>query len=233
MSVVPFTTYNLYFALRLLGEEERVFRVARALAIAAIVLGISAGLLLGSFLPAAARADDTTPTTVPTPTVPTPDPAPPKPKPKPAPKPASNPSPSRQVTHAPAYTPPVTPSPTVHAQVKPKQKKVRHKKVLHKKVVVKKQTTTLPTVTIAPLGAVGVQAALKSKSGGSFNLGSLLVVLGLSLAIACLAVAVVPATYVKWRPAAIFVSERQVDLTVIGLGLLVVTAFMLVLTKGP
>jgi hypothetical protein len=43
----------------------------------------------------------------------------------------------------------------------------------------------------------------------------------------------VPATYVKWRPAAIFVSERQVDLTVIGLGLLVVTAFMLVLTKGP
>ena len=122
----------------------------------------------------------------------------------------------------------------MHPQVKPKAKKVRHKTVRHKKVVVKKQTTTtLPTVTIAPVGAVGVPAALGPKSGGSFNLGSLLVVLGLSLAIACLAIAVVPATYVKWRPAAIFVSERQVDLTVIGLGLLVVTAFMLVLTKGP
>ena len=117
--------------------------------------------------------------------------------------------------------------PKVRVHVKPKPKKVRHKKV-----VIKKETTSLPTVEIAPVGAVGVRAALRTKSSGSFNLGSLLVVLGLSLAIACLAVAVVPATYVKWRPAAIFVSERQVDLTVIGLGFLVVTAFMLVLTNG-
>jgi hypothetical protein len=210
-----------------------VSRVARMLAIGAIVLAAGSGLLFGLLLPSVARADDPTPTTIPTPTLPVPDPAPPKTTPKPTPKPAPKPSPSRQVSHAPAYTPPVAPSPTVHAQVKPKPKKVPRKKVRHKKVVVKKETTTLPTVTIAPVGAVGVQAALKTKSGGSFSLGSLLVVLGLSLAIACLAVAVVPATYVKWRPAAIFVSERQVDLTVIGLGLLVVTAFMLVLTKGP
>jgi hypothetical protein len=211
-----------------------VSRVARMLAIGAIVLAAASGLLFGLLLPSVARADDPTPTTIPTPTLPVPDPAPPKTTPKPTPKPAPKPSPSRQVSHAPAYTPPAAPSPTVHAQVKPKTKKVPHKKVRHKKVVVKKETTTtLPTVTIAPVGAVGVQAALKTKSGGSFNLGSLLVVLGLSVAIACLAVAVVPATHVKWRPAAIFVSERQVDLTVIGLGLLVVTAFMLVLTKGP
>jgi hypothetical protein len=202
------------------------------LAISVIVFAAASGLVFGLLLPSVARADDPTPTTIPTPTLPVPDPAPPKTTPKPT-KPAPKPSPSRQVSHAPAYTPPVAPSPTVHPQVKPKAKKVRHKTVRHKKVVVKKQTTTtLPTVTIAPVGAVGVQAALKTKSGG-FNLGSLLVVLGLSLAIACLAIAVVPATYVKWRPAAIFVSERQVDLTVIGLGLLVVTAFMLVLTKGP
>jgi hypothetical protein len=38
---------------------------------------------------------------------------------------------------------------------------------------------------------------------------------------------------VKWRTAAIFVSERQVDLAVIGLALLLATAFTLVLTKGP
>jgi hypothetical protein len=206
-----------------------VSRVARMLAIGAIVLAAASGLVLGMLLPSVARADDPPTTTVPTPTLPQPDPAPPKTTPKPTSKPASKPSPSRQVSHAPAYTPPVAPSPTVHAQVKPKTKKVQHKKVRHKKVVVKTETTTtLPTVTIAP-----VAAALGTKSGGSFNLGSLLVVLGLSLAIACLTVVVVPATYVKWRPAAIFVSERQVDLTVIGLGLLVVTAFMLVLTKGP
>jgi len=204
------------------------------LAISVIVLAAASGLVFGLLLPSVARADDPPTTTVPAPTLPEPDPAPPKTTPKPAPKTSPKPSPSRQVSHAPAYTPPAaTRAPTVHAQVKPKPKTVRHKKVRHKKAVVKEQTTTtLPTVTIAPAGAV-VPASLGPKAGGSFSLGSLLVVLGLSLAIACLAVAIVPATYVKWRPAAIFVSERQVDLTVIGLGLLVVTAFMLVLTKGP
>jgi hypothetical protein len=212
-----------------------VSRVARMLAIGVIVLAAASGLAFGLLLPSVARADDTTPTTVPTPTVPTPDPAPPKPKPKSSPKPAPKPSPSRQVSHAPTYRPPVAPSPTVHAQTKPKPKTVLHKAVRHKKVVVTKKTTTtsLPTATIAPVGAVGVRAALRTKSGGSFNLGSLLVVLGLSLAIACFAVAIVPVTYVRWRPAAIFVSERQVDLTVIGLGLLVAIALTLFLTRGP
>jgi hypothetical protein len=210
-----------------------VSRVARMFAISVIVLAAASGLVFGLLLPSVARAVDPPTTTVPTPTLPEPDPAPPKTTPKPSPKPTPKPSPSRQVSHTPTYTPPAaTPAPTVHAQVKPKPKTVRHKKVVVKKGTTT-TTTTLPTVTIAPVGAVGVPAALGPKSGGSFNLGSLLVVLGLSLAIACLAVAVVPATYVKWRPAAIFVSERQVDLTVIGLGLLVVTAFMLVLTKGP
>ena len=205
-------------------------RVARMLAISVIVLATASGLAFGLLLPSVARADDPTPTTIPTPTLPVPDPAPPKTTPKPTPKPTPTPLPSRQVSHAPAYTPPAaTPAPTVHAQVKPKPKTVRHKKV-----VAKKQTTTaLPTVTITPVGAAGVPAALGSKSGGSFNLGSLLVVLGLSLAITGLAIAVVPATYVKWRPAAIFVSERQVDLTVVGLGLVVVSALILVLTNGP
>jgi hypothetical protein len=213
------------------GREVKVSRVARMFAISVIVLAAASGLVFGLLLPSVARADDPPTTTVPTPTLPEPDPAPPKTTPKPTPKATPKTSTSRQVSHAPAYTQPAaTPAPTVHAQVKPKTKKVvRHKKVRHKKVVVTTETTTtLPTVTSALVGAT-----LGTKSGGSFNLGSLLVVLGLSLAIACLAIAVVPATYVRWRPAAIFVSERQVDLTVIGLGLLVVTAFMLVLTKGP
>ena len=236
MSVVPITTYNPQLGQSLSVREVKVFRVAPTLAMGATVLVAASGLALGLSLPSVARADDPPPTTLPTPTLPAPDPAPPKAKPTPKPAPKS--SPVRHISPAPTYRPPVTPAPStrgavtvkpkVRAQVKPKPKKVRHKKV-----VVKKEPTTLPTVTIAPIGAVGVQAALRTKSSGSFNLGSLLIVLGLSLAIACLAVAVVPATYVKWRPAVIFVSERQVDLTVIGLGLLVVTAFTLFLTKGP
>jgi hypothetical protein len=174
---------------------------------------------------------------VPTPTLPTPDPAPP-PKPKPKPKPAPKPAP-RPVATTPAYRPPVTPapsttrpaatvSPTVRAYPKPKPKKVKPK------APVKKKTTVLPKVTIAPpVGALGVSNAFQPKSGGSFSLGSLLIVLGLSTAIACFSIAVVPATYVRWRPAAIFVSERQVDLTVLGLALLVVAGFTLLLTKGP
>ena len=211
-------------------------RVARMLAIGAIVLATASGLTVGLFLTPAARADDPPPTTVPTPTVPEPDPAPlPKPKPKPAPKPA----PSRKVSHAQTFRPPVAPSPSARRAVTVKPKVRAHvtpkpKKVLHKKPVVRKKTTALPEVVIgAPVRAVGVQNELSTKSSGSFSLASLLVVLALSVAIACFAAAAVPASSVRWRPAAIFVSERQVELTVIGLALLLATAFTLVVTKGP
>ena len=46
-------------------------------------------------------------------------------------------------------------------------------------------------------------------------------------------IALVPATHVKWRPAAIFVSDRQLDLTVVGLALLVAAACTLLWTNGP
>jgi hypothetical protein len=119
--------------------------------------------------------------------------------------------------------------PKVRAHVTPKPKKV-----LHKKPVVRKKTTALPEVVIgAPVRAVGVQNELSTKSSGSFSLASLLVVLALSVAIACFAAAAVPANSVRWRPAAIFVSERQIELTVIGVALLLATAFTLVVTKGP
>ncbi len=212
-------------------------RVVRMLAIGVSVLASATGLAFGLLVPAVARADDPPPTTVPTATTPTPDPAPaPKPKPKPVSKPTPKPtSTPRHVSPTPTYQPPVasssrhatTVSPKPRAHVKPK------KKVHHKKTVVKKKTTVVPKVTVAPpAGAAGVQVALKTKSNGSISLASLLVVLGLSFAIACFAVAAVPATAVKWRPAAIFVSERQVDLTLVGVALLVGAAFTLLLAKG-
>jgi len=207
-------------------------------------LATASGLAVGLSLTPAARADDPPPTTVPTPTVPEPDPAPlPKPKPKPAPKPAlkpaPKPAPSRKVSHAQTFRPPVAPSPSARRTVTVKPKVRAHvtpkpKKVLHKKPVVRKKTTALPEVVIgAPVRAVGVQNALSTKSSGSFSLASLLVVLALSVAIACFAAAAVPASSVRWRPAAIFVSERQIELTVIGVALLLATAFTLVVTKGP
>lgn len=123
--------------------------------------------------------------------------------------------------------------PKVHK--KPKAKAKARPKVKHKKPVIKKKTVVLPKVNATPpAGALGVSNALHTKSSGaSFHLGSLLIVLGLGVAIMCFAVALVPATYVKWRPAAIFVSERQVDLTVVGLALLVAAAFTFFLTRGP
>ena len=212
-------------------------RVAGTFAIGASVLAVATGLAFGLFLPSIARAEDPPPTTVPTPTLPTPDPAPPKPTPKPAPKPASKPAPrsTPRSYSTPTYQPPrqqpvaprSTPKPKVRAHPKPKKEV--------KKAPVKQTTTALPKVSVTPpIGAVGVRNAFQTKSGGDpFNLGSLVIVLGLGLAIACFAVALVPATHVKWRPVAIFVSERQVDLTIIGLALLVGAAFTFLWTKGP
>jgi hypothetical protein len=114
--------------------------------------------------------------------------------------------------------------PKVRAHPKPKPKKAKPK------APAKKKTVVLPKVTITPPVSAGISQPFQTNSGGSFSLGSLLIVLGLSFAIACFSIAVVPATYVKWRPAAIFVSERQVDLTVVGVALLVAAAFTLYLT---
>jgi hypothetical protein len=213
-------------------------RVARTFAIGASVLAAASGLAFGLFLPSIARAQEVPPTTVPTPTLPTPDPAPapkPKPTPKPAPKPApkSTPRTTPRTYSTPTYqaprrgsvTPRTTTKPKVRAHPKPKKKV--------KKAPVKTETTALPKVAVTPpVGAVGIRNAFQAKSGGSSELGSIVIVLGLALAIACFAAALVPATHVRWRPVAIFVSERQVDLTIVGLALLMGALFTFLWTKG-
>jgi hypothetical protein len=89
-------------------------------------------------------------------------------------------------------------------------------------------------MTVAPpLAAVSVRHTFQRSPSGSFDLRSLLILLGLAFAIACFMVALVPAAHVKWRPAAIFVSDRQLDLTVVGLALLVAAACTLLWTSGP
>ena len=117
------------------------------------------------------------------------------------------------------------------------------KKPVVKKTVKRKVRHTKPKPHVKPQPVVpklnvpdtaGAAAVLpnpiRSASGGSAGIASLLIVMGLALAITCFAVAVIPATAVPWRPAAIFVSERQVDLTVVGLALLMAAAFTLLWT---
>jgi len=211
-------------------------RVARTFAIGASALAAASGLTFGLFLPSIARAQEVPPTTVPTATLPTPDPAPaPAPKPKPTPKPApkSTPRTTPRTYSTPPYQAPrpqsvaprTTTKPKVRAQPKPRNKV--------NKAPVKTETTALPKVSVTPpIGAVGVRNAFQTKSGGSSDLGAIVIVLGLALAIACFAMALVPATHVRWRPVAIFVSERQVDLTIIGLALLMGAVFTFLWTKG-
>ena len=206
-------------------------RVARTFAIGASALAAASGLAFGLFLPSIARAQEVPPTTVSTPTLPTPDPAPaPKPTPKPAPKsprttPRTYSTPTYQAPRPQSTAPRTTTKPKVRAQPKPKTKV--------KKAPVKTETTALPKVSVTPpIGAVGVRNAFQTKSGGSSDLGSVVIVLGLALAIACFAMALVPATHVRWRPVAIFVSERQVDLTIIGLALLMGAVFTFLWIKG-
>jgi hypothetical protein len=209
-------------------------RVARTFAIGASTLAAASGLAFGLFLPSIARGQEVPPTTVATATLPAPDPAPtPKPKPAPKPAPKSTPrttprtysTPTYQAPRSQSVVPRTTTKPKVRAQPKPKKKV--------KKAPVKTETTALPQVSVTPpLAAVGVRNAFQTKSGGSSDLGSIVIVLGLALAIACFAAALVPATHVRWRPVAIFVSERQVDLTIIGLALLMGALFTFLWTKG-
>ena len=211
-------------------------RVARTFAIGASALAAASGLAFGLFLPSSARAQEVPPTTVSTPTLPTPDPAPaPKPTPKPAPKPApkSTPRTTPRTYSTPTYQAPRPQSTAPRTTTKPKVRAQPKPKTKVKKAPVKTETTALPKVSVTPpIGAVGVRNAFQTKSGGSSDLGSVVIVLGLALAIACFAMALVPATHVRWRPVAIFVSERQVDLTIIGLALLMGAVFTFLWIKG-
>jgi len=197
---------------------------------------------VGGFAAQPALADDppAPSTTVPTDTEPTPDPAPP---PKPAPKPKPKPAPSRPAAPAPYQPRPaptvqtVTPRPVVHVQrSRPAKHRVRAhtkpKKPRHK-VVHAKRKAAPPQIKVSQvLGAVGVRGTLQVNSDGSIDVGSLLIVWALALAIACFAVAAVPPRLVRWRPAAIFVADRQVDLMLVGIALLMASALTFLSTKG-
>jgi hypothetical protein len=78
---------------------------------------------------------------------------------------------------------------------------------------------------------VGFLTQTKARSGNPLDLGALLVILGCTLACTCLLMALIPATAVPWRPIAIFISYRQLDLTLVGIALLGATLMVYVMSR--
>jgi hypothetical protein len=192
----------------------------------------------------AGRADDPPPTTVSTPTVPAPVPAPAPPPAKvqpprklPTPKTTARKKP-RVATPAPtvASTPAQsTPSVVSHpAQVQPKKAKVRAHKV--QRTAPARHSRKAPAVTLTPEQTLGASVSYRNqadtKSTSSFDVGSLVIILGLAIAIACFSFALIPARALPWRQVAAFRSERQVDMTLIGLALLVTTFMLYFMTRA-
>jgi hypothetical protein len=79
--------------------------------------------------------------------------------------------------------------------------------------------------------AVSFQNQAGPKSSSSFDVGSLVIILGLAIAIACFSFALIPARALPWRQVATFRSERQVDMTLIGLALLATTFMLYLMTR--
>jgi cobalamin biosynthesis Mg chelatase CobN len=204
-----------------------------------LLVMLATGVAVGLFASSAARADDPPPTTVSTPTLPTPVPAPAQPpaRTRPAHKsaPRARSTPTRGTTTSrPKSGAAVPTSPTVaHARptvvspptrVVPKQAGARAKKAERKaKAALGRKRKAPPPKVKAhqTLGAaVGFQMQPNAKSGNTHDTSSLFVILGCALAVACFCVALFPAAVVPWRPVAIFISHRQLDLTLAGLALL-------------
>jgi hypothetical protein len=218
------------------------------LAVGAILLaalaGLTCGLALSSSRAAAALAEDppgtttTVPTTEPATVLTTTEPAPareppPKPEPKPAPRPKRKPAPSS--SHPTTLPQTAVPTPVVQSFPSTKHPvRFRVKKKVHRKAALKHRATALPKISVQKsLVPVRLRGAQASDRRGAPDVGSMLIITSLALAIACFTIGAIPARAVGWRPAAIFVSERQVDLTVLGLALLIAASFMFFLTGGP
>jgi L-cystine uptake protein TcyP (sodium:dicarboxylate symporter family) len=86
--------------------------------------------------------------------------------------------------------------------------------------------TTKPQIAKAIAPVIPVSGLAGAKSSGGDTLASLVVLTALALAMVCFALATLPSELVRWRHAAILVSERRVDLTLVGFTLLAaVTVF--------
>lgn len=192
----------------------------------------------------AGRADDPPPTTVSTPTVPAPVPAPappprvvkpPRHKP-PTPKSTPRRTPRAAVKVAPVASTPTQPAPSVvspRAKVRPKKAKIRVHK--HHRRAPPRHPRKTPAVKLPRQGTLGASVSFhnqtRSKPTSSFDVSSFVLILGLAIATACFSFALIPARALPWRQVAAFRSERQVDMTLIGLALLATTFLLYLMTR--
>lgn len=211
-----------------------------------LLVALATAGAFGLFASSAARGDDPPPTTVPTPTLPTPVPAPVTPPPPKTPPPRASKPPRRTTPPAkktttkrttshvttpmptPTYTQPTVVSPPTHALP---NRSHRSAKKVHRKAK-PASGGSKPAASAKPkaqgtLGAsVGFVLQSKAKSAANPPNLSPFIILGLALAVACFLIALVPATAVPWRPVAVFISQRQFDLTLAGLALLAATLWV-------
>ncbi|MFL5950091.1 MAG: hypothetical protein ACJ74M_00640 [Gaiellaceae bacterium] len=217
-----------------------------ALASVAIAAALSVGYVGAAYATVGGtnRAAGATDTEPPPETTPAPDPAPPAPKPapkttphvsKPAPKPVSHTAP---VYHAPApvTTPRVTytPPPVVHHStpkvVTHRKHKHKHKRtVVHAKPVPQTQAHVKSAAVIEIPPVPVASAAPSSGDGGR----SALVIAGLGLAaLLFLVVSVIPTTPARFTQAGRAVIDHQTELVLTGVGTLLLTAMLFLLTSG-
>jgi hypothetical protein len=206
-----------------------------AICVAALLGGASVGM------PAYA-ADDPVPTTpepAPDP-APTPDPAPaptpaPKPRPKPTPAPSSRPAPTRTPTPAPVQpSTAVTPAPSSSVPAVPVRPHATKRAVKrHTKRITRALKTPLRPAKTTKAAVIPVKrTAARISSGTGFQYGTLVFLLMIGVGAICFATAVVPATSLRWRPAAYFVATRQIDLVIAGAALLLLALLTFVATNG-
>jgi hypothetical protein len=88
---------------------------------------------------------------------------------------------------------------------------------------------------LTPQATLGASVSFRNQAGpkstSSFDVSSLVLILGLAIATACFSFALIPARALRWRHVASFRSERQVDMTLIGLALLATTFMLYLMTR--
>jgi hypothetical protein len=202
-----------------------------------VLAGIALSVLLTLGHPAVGFAAATDEEPTPTIPEPTPDPAPPpaakpKPTPKPTPKAAPRPSPvQRTPTPTPTSQPSYTPPRVVH--VAPK-KTVRPR--THKRAAPKKHVAVAPKPKAEVKGVnvvrtrVPVAATVSSPERDAVRRAVVITGIGIA-ALLFLLVVTVPATRIRFTGPGRIVMDRQTDLVLTGVAMLLLTALLLLVTK--
>jgi hypothetical protein len=155
----------------------------------------------------------------------------------PTPKTTARTKPQAAIPAPPVLSSQVQSAPSVVShpvKVRAKKAKIRAHKV-HRKAAAR-HPQTAPAVKLTPQGTLGASLSFHNQAGpkstSSFDVSSLLLILGLAIATACFSFALIPARALPWHQVATFRSERQVDMTLIGVALLAIIFMLYFMTRA-